>query len=142
MNHICGHRRCTEGVETSPVGGDRQRQHAVASKHTADVAEPTDEVGHVLDDVRGNHVVDRHDRIDVEAVVCCVPTAQIVDVDVIDVADVTHLAAHDRACQRAEFEPFRRGDIDGPQQQIDPVSHGHDPSPRPGDGSSADRRET
>ena len=102
-------------------------------KHATNVAEPTDDVGHVLDDMRrddvveGNvgtdrvvdrsvcHVVDRHDGIDIEADVCRVASAQLVGVDVIDVTDVAHLAAHDRIDERAELETLRRGDIDGRQ---------------------------
>ena len=118
-----------------------------------------DEIGHVLDDVRGNHIVewnvgldrlayrsvrdivDRHDRIDIETVVRGIPGAEGVGVDMIEVADVAHLASDDGIRQRAQFETFRRGDIDRPQQPIDAASHARDPSdPAPSWGSDGTAR--
>ena len=100
----------------------------------------------MLDDVRGDHIVegnvgldrlayrsaghivDRHDRVDIETVVRGIPGAEGVGVDVIEVADVAHLASDDGIRQRAEFETFRRGDIDRSQQPIGAASHPRDPS--------------
>ena len=85
----------------------------------------------MLDDVRGDHivercifpndvvdrsgvrhVVDRHDCLDVEAVVRCIASSQRVGVDVVEVADVSHLASHDGVGQRAELQTLPVSDVD------------------------------